>query len=201
MKIMVATTKGGLDDIVSPVFGRCATFTIVEVEDKEIKNVKVIPNQYAGGMSGVGIQVAQFAVNEGVKAVLAGTFGPNASAVLMQAGIEIIQVSGMSVKDAVTKYLNKELAASTYGAPIVPPVYGSGMGFGRGGGRGRGMGRGFRRFCPPYIPSPGMPLAPDPYAPSIQQPTKEQEIEWLKAEKEALENRLKEIKKRIEELK
>ncbi|MEM4728832.1 MAG: NifB/NifX family molybdenum-iron cluster-binding protein [Thermoplasmata archaeon] len=85
MKIMVATTKGGLDDIVSEVFGRCATFTIVEVDGKEIKNATVFPNRFAGGMGGVGIQVAQLAAREGVRAVIAGRFGPHASQVLAQA--------------------------------------------------------------------------------------------------------------------
>ena len=36
MKIAVSTTKGGLEDNVSQIFGRCPTFTLVEVNDKEI---------------------------------------------------------------------------------------------------------------------------------------------------------------------
>ena len=38
MKICVATNQGGLDDTVSAVFGRCQTYTFVDVEGKEIKD-------------------------------------------------------------------------------------------------------------------------------------------------------------------
>jgi len=250
MKILVATTKGGLDDTVSPVFGRCATFTIVHATEKRIEDTKIIQNLYAGGTGGVGIQVAQLAVNEKVNAVIAGTFGPNAASVLAQAGIEMVPVGGIAVKDAVMGYLNKELTPSTR----VPGVtgYGPGMGWGRGMGRGRargrgrgGGGRGMGRYYsqPPFMP-PIQPqvLAPahsdcmnftppnrcslkdvetDPQGEACEdfQPRtsaslfpaplgfvaprtiKGQEIEWLKSEKGALEAHLKEIKKRIDELK
>lgn len=41
MKVCVATDKGGLEDVVSDVFGRCATFTFVEdvLKSAEIKVV------------------------------------------------------------------------------------------------------------------------------------------------------------------
>ena len=65
MKILVATqTKGGLEDLVSPVFGRAPTFTIVEVKDNKIKKAEVHQNTTAGGFRGVGIQAAQFAANK-----------------------------------------------------------------------------------------------------------------------------------------
>jgi predicted Fe-Mo cluster-binding NifX family protein len=169
MKILVATTKGGLDDTVSPVFGRCATFTIIHVTEKRIEDTKIVPNRYAGGTGGVGIQVAQLAVNEKVNVVIAGTFGPNAANVLAQAGIEMVPVSGIAVKDAVMGYLNKELAAST-GVPGVTG-FGPGMGWGRGRGRGRargrgggGGGRGMGRYYsqPPFMP----PIQPQVLAPT-----------------------------------
>lgn len=142
MKILVATSgEGGLGDIVSPVFGRCPIFTIVDIEGKDINNVKVVQNQYASGTGGVGIQVAQFAVNEKVNVVMAGNFGPNASTVLMQAKIEAIQISNITVKEAVTKYLNKELP-TTQQNPLITSANGPGMGYGRGRGRDMRRGRG-----------------------------------------------------------
>jgi len=90
----VATNKGGLDDSISPIFGRCQTFTIVEVNGKEIRDAKILPNQYASGVSGVGIQAGQFIVQQGIRAVIAGNFGPNVSAVLSQAGVEMIVAQG-----------------------------------------------------------------------------------------------------------
>ncbi|MEM2977033.1 MAG: NifB/NifX family molybdenum-iron cluster-binding protein, partial [Thermoplasmata archaeon] len=132
MKIMVATTKGGLDDIVSNVFGRCATFTIVEVDAKEIKNATVVPNQFAGDMGGVGIQVAQLAAKEGVRAVIAGRFGPHASQVLAQAGIVMAPVVGIPVREAVGKYLLGEALAPGGSPTTWSPGFG---GWGKGHGR------------------------------------------------------------------
>jgi len=83
MKLLIASAgEGGLDDMVSPVFGRCPSYTIVEVENSQIKNVRVIPNQYASAAGGAGIQAAQLAANEGVTAVIASHFGPNATMIL-----------------------------------------------------------------------------------------------------------------------
>lgn len=156
MKIAVATTKGGLEDVVSPVFGRCQTYTMVEVDNKKIKDAKVMQNQYAGAASGAGIQAAQLVMSEGARTVIAGNFGPNASTIFNQSGVEMVRVQGISVQEAITKYLNKELASTpTPTQPIdasqpgIPPMYGPGKGKGggmgrgrRGGGRGMGMGRG-----------------------------------------------------------
>jgi len=169
MIIAAATGTGGLDDQVSSVFGRCQTYTFVEVEENTIKSATVEPNAAAAASGGAGIQAAQLIVNRGAKAVLAGDFGPNASGVLASAGVEMVSVRGMTVREAVEKYLSGELkgtaGAGGFGAPVTPasggypppvggPVpppagvygggYGRGMGMGRGGGRGMGMGRGGR---------------------------------------------------------
>ncbi len=159
MKIAIATNTGGLEDTVSPVFGRCPTYTIVEADGSDIKDSRVIQNPAANAGGGAGIQAAQLLVNEGVGAALAGSFGPNASGVLAQAGIKMVPIQGIPVKEAVEKYLKGELSESAaqtgaqqpaYGGQYAPPVgYGGGYGtragpgYGRAGGRGmgRGMGR------------------------------------------------------------
>jgi predicted Fe-Mo cluster-binding NifX family protein len=106
-KIGVANQgPGELDDMVSPMFGRCPSFTIVEIEGKEIKNVKVLPNQYVSSPSGVGIAVVQMLANEGVKYILAGRFGPNVSAVSGQLGIQMVMVPpGVSIRDAINQFI------------------------------------------------------------------------------------------------
>ncbi len=151
MKIAVATTKGGLEDLVSPIFGRCQTYTIVEIDDKKIKDAGIIQNQYVSAGSGAGIQAAQLVISQGVKTVIAGNFGPNASMIFDQSGVEMVRTQGISVKETVTKYLNKELASTPtptqpIGAPQpgISPGYspGTGRGMGRGGGMGRGRGGG-----------------------------------------------------------
>ncbi|MCK4247318.1 MAG: NifB/NifX family molybdenum-iron cluster-binding protein, partial [Methanomicrobia archaeon] len=84
MKIAVSTMNGGLEDSVSPMFGRCRNFTFVDIEGKEIKNTTVEQNQFAGAVGGAGIQAAQFIISEGADVIIAGNFGPNASSVFSQ---------------------------------------------------------------------------------------------------------------------
>jgi len=190
MKIVVATTAGGLDDTVCPVFGRCPTFTVVDVEGKKIKNSSVLQNQYAGATGGAGIQAAQTVINQGAKAVIAGNYGPNASMVFNQAGVEMVSVQGINVRDAVTKYLEGELSPVT--TATAPMFGGMGMGGGRRRGGGRGMGMGFMQQAP--MPSPIMPPMPTSQMP------KEQELQMLETQVKTLEQQLNQLKKRLAEL-
>ena len=166
MKILVATAQGGLDDQVSPNFGRAPTFTLVKVEGNKLGRAEVVPNQSAGAAGGAGIQAAQWAANSGVKAVIAGNYGPNASGVMSQAGVEMVTISGLTVREAVERYLKGELASSGAGAMAGPGLGPGMMGMGRGGGMGRGMGRGMwgqGMMPPPQAPVPpaaGMPPSP-----------------------------------------
>ena len=139
MKVAVATMSGGLDDMVSPVFGRCQTFTLVECEGKEIKDAKVAENKSFNAAGGAGVQAAQFVAGEKAKAVISGNFGPNASAVLSSSEVEMIQAQG-NVREVVEKYLKGEL--SPVSSSTVDLNYGKGGGPGFGGGRGGGFGRG-----------------------------------------------------------
>jgi len=109
MKIAVSTTSGGLDDKVSEVFGRAVSFTIVDVENGDIKSVEVVRNDYAVRGGGAGIAVSQFLANIGVKVVLTGNVGPNALSVLNSAGIKVYRASGLKVSEAVEKFLKGEL--------------------------------------------------------------------------------------------
>jgi predicted Fe-Mo cluster-binding NifX family protein len=135
MKIAVSATAGSLDAIVDPRFGRCAYFVIVEVEGNDIKNFEAIQNPAATAIGGAGIQAAQLIVDKGAEVLISGNMGPNAFSILSETGIKIVTgVAGISVKEAVQRYLKGELKETR--APTMP-------GFGPG--RGMGPGRG-RRF-------------------------------------------------------
>lgn len=136
MRVIVPTTKGGLDDFVSQAFGRSQTFTIVEVdEDGGISSVQVVPNPGANAPRGAGIQAAQFCINQGADVVIGITFGPNSSQVLQTAGIRFVSSTpGMTVEQAIQAFLKGEITQAGPG------------GMGRGPGRGRGFGRGRGRF-------------------------------------------------------
>jgi len=136
MIIAVSTMNGGLDDNISPVFGRCANFTIVEFEGDKITGNTVADNPGASATGGAGVQAAQFVAGEGCVAAIAGNFGPNAAAVLSAAEIAMVQAQG-SVREVVERYLKGD--SSAVEGPTVDLNYGKGGGFGRGrGGRWRG---------------------------------------------------------------
>jgi len=143
MRIAVSTSKGGLEDNVFPVFGRCTTFTIVDAMAKESMKASSIPNPGAGAGGGAGIAAAQAVIGSGVTAIITGNCGPNALAVLSQAGVKTYIGAG-NVKNAVNDLLDGKLTEVT--SPTKPPNFGMGPGRGKGPGlfgpRGSGRRRG-----------------------------------------------------------
>ncbi|MBW2631731.1 MAG: 4Fe-4S binding protein [Deltaproteobacteria bacterium] len=155
MKIAVTATGSSLDDQVEARFGRTPYYLFVNPETMEFEAIQN-PNVAAGG--GVGIQSAQLMADHGVKYVLTGNCGPNASQVFGAAGIQVIVgVTGI-IRQAVEQF-----KAGTFTAANQPNVashfgmggdqsqsmggssgmgMGSGRGMGMGGGRGQGMGSG-----------------------------------------------------------
>jgi predicted Fe-Mo cluster-binding NifX family protein len=117
MRIVVATNGGGLEDNISPVFGRCPAFAIIDAEGNEIKNVEVAPNPSAGAVHGAGVQAAQFVLSRGANVAISGNFGPNVSSILQQAGVKMIITQG-NVGEVVRRYLQGENVAM---APQTPP--------------------------------------------------------------------------------
>jgi len=198
MKIAVATTKGGLDDQVSPFFGRCPIFTLVEAEGNGIKNAEIIQNEFAAAAGGAGIQASQFIAEKKVEAAIAGNFGPNAARILASVGIKMVQSQG-SVKDAIMGYLSGSLKPAS--GSTVEGHFGMGQGGGMGQGRGQGMGRGMGRGLGMGL---GLGMQQPPMAQAPTQPTpqsKEQELATLEEQAGFLEKELEQIKRRIKELK
>ncbi|NMC10710.1 MAG: dinitrogenase iron-molybdenum cofactor biosynthesis protein [Methanothrix sp.] len=136
MKICVTAGASGLDAPVDPRFGRCPFFVVVDIDSMDVNSVA---NTYAGESSGVGIQAAQTIARLGAKALVTGNIGPNALQTLTSANIDVYQLQGGIVRDAVDKFKRGEL---TKISSPTRPVHG-GMGQGRGPmGQGRGAGRG-----------------------------------------------------------
>jgi len=150
LKIAISATGKDLNAMVDPRFGRCSYFILVEVEGKEIKGFEAIENPAATAMGGAGIQAAQTIANKGAEVVIAGNIGPNAFGVLSTSGIKVITgVAGISVKEAVERYLKGELRETSTpttpglvpgrpAGPLGPP--GPTPGVVPGMGRGRGFG-------------------------------------------------------------
>jgi predicted Fe-Mo cluster-binding NifX family protein len=146
MKICVTAGASSLDAPVDPRFGRCQFFVIVDIDSMDVNSVA---NTYAGESSGVGIQAAQTIARLGAKALITGNIGPNALQTLTSANIDVYQLQGVTVRDAVDKFKRGELTKIS--SPTRPAhggmgqgrgPMGQGKGAGRGGGQGAGRGRG-----------------------------------------------------------
>jgi len=185
LKVAVSSTGQDLDSPVSPRFGRCPYYVII---DTETMAFETIPNTSMNAPSGAGIAAAQAVAQKGVEAVLTGNFGPNASQVLSQVGVKMVTGATGSVRQVVESFKNGTLTAASpmeAGRGFVPGA-GRGMGMGRGMGGGRGM----------YSYPSQQPMLTQPTGPM----TREQEREALAQRLEQLERQLKEVKKRLKEL-
>ena len=116
LRIAVATNeKNGLGDIVSNVFGRARTFTIVDTEDEKITGVTILENSAVSYHHGAGPIAVKMLVDEGVEVVLANELGIGASELIKQHNITIIPVKpGTNVGDATKKALR------TYKEKVMP---------------------------------------------------------------------------------
>lgn len=108
-RIAVATEgRKGLEDTVSPIFGRANTFTIVDVDDEGIKDVRVLENPAVSYKYGAGPIVVKMLVDEGVNMVLATELGPGASTLLEQHNVTTFTVEpGIGVEESVRKALSE----------------------------------------------------------------------------------------------
>ena len=82
-------------------------FYIFELEDKEIKAVKTVPNHAANAMGGVGVQATQIIGNNKAEIVIAGFLGPNAANGLNALNIKILQAPNkkMTINEVLTLFL------------------------------------------------------------------------------------------------
>jgi predicted Fe-Mo cluster-binding NifX family protein len=102
-RIAVATDgKNELKDVVSNVFGRARTFTIVDVEDEKIIMVRVLENPALSYAYGAGPIAIKTLVDDGVEVVLSNELGVGASDILKQHNITYVQTKpGINVEDAI----------------------------------------------------------------------------------------------------
>jgi len=77
-----------LEEVVSEVFGKAKTFTIVDVEDGEVKNVQVVDNPAASYEYGAGPVAVKTLADLKVNLVISGELGPGASNLLEHHNIQ-----------------------------------------------------------------------------------------------------------------
>ncbi len=102
MKIAVSATGGSSNALVEPRFGRAPYYVIV---DSDTMRFGVVGNSNAYQASGAGPATAALIANSGATVVLTGSVGPKAKQALDAAGIEIVEETSGTVKEAVQVFL------------------------------------------------------------------------------------------------
>ncbi|MBV1753091.1 MAG: NifB/NifX family molybdenum-iron cluster-binding protein [Desulfarculus sp.] len=107
-----SNTPGGMDAGLGAHFGHCDLYTLVEVEDGQIKDTKVVPNvphQQGGCMAPV-----QYLAGQGVKVLIAGGMGMRPLMGFNRVGIDVY-FGGISttVNEAVQALLQGSLPRFT----------------------------------------------------------------------------------------
>jgi predicted Fe-Mo cluster-binding NifX family protein len=108
VKVVIASQDGNLDSEVSSHFGRAAYFIFADTttEDHAIE-----PNPAVNQSGGAGIRAAEFVVNRGASAVVAGDVGPNAYKVFSAAGVTCYAVSGITARSCLEDLRHGRLKA------------------------------------------------------------------------------------------
>jgi predicted Fe-Mo cluster-binding NifX family protein len=93
----------GLQSEMSMHFGRCPHFTLVDVEGKEVKEIKVVANPaFSNHVPGV---VPKFISEQNVNVMVAGGMGPKAIDMFNGFGIEVATGVGGLVENVLNAYL------------------------------------------------------------------------------------------------
>ncbi len=109
MKVGIPTLgNSGLEEMVSPHFGKAPTFTIFDTGTEE---TRVVPNtsRHAGGRGNAPEQLAE----NGVQVMLCSGLGPRAIKLFEQFGVEIFVGASGTVKEVLEKWRSGELREAT----------------------------------------------------------------------------------------
>ena len=112
MKVVISSLGEDLESDVDERFGRCSYFLVIDIENKEIKDVKTIENTARMQAGGAGITAAEIVANEKPDAIITGNIGPKAFQIFEQLGIKIYQGHG-KIKDVVQDFMEGKLEELT----------------------------------------------------------------------------------------
>lgn len=129
MKVAVPSeAPGGLDAAISPHFGHCAAFTMVEVSQGQVGTVEVVPN--TGHAQGGCMAPVMMLKQMGADALIAGGMGMRPLAGFQQVGIQVYYHEESSLVSEAVKLLAAGNAR----------IFGPAQVCGGGGGQGEGCG-------------------------------------------------------------
>ncbi|MDH7486158.1 MAG: NifB/NifX family molybdenum-iron cluster-binding protein [Anaerolineae bacterium] len=108
MRIAIsADDRNGLDSVVSPHFGRCPYYILVDVEGQEVRAVHAVDNPYYGQHAPG--QVPGFIHSQSVDVMLTGGMGHRAIGFFREYGIEAVTGASGTVRHALQGYLGGTL--------------------------------------------------------------------------------------------
>jgi len=116
MKIAISTDEG----TVSSHFGRCPSFTIIEIEERKLKGIEEIPNP--GHHPGF---LPDFFQKQGVQCIICGGMGQRAQNLFAQKGIDFILGVQGKIDEVIDKLLKGKLEG---GDTLCQPGKGKGYG-------------------------------------------------------------------------
>ncbi len=108
MRIAVsADNNDGLESVVSPHFGRCPFYVLVDVEGREVKHLAVVASPFYGQHQPG--QVPGFIHSHEADVMLTGGMGRRAIGFFQEYGIEAVTGASGTVRRAVEQYLGGQL--------------------------------------------------------------------------------------------
>jgi predicted Fe-Mo cluster-binding NifX family protein len=116
MKVIVPSQSGSMGSNLSPVFGRCPIFMVVEIEGGKVVGSNAVPNDAANQQGGAGVAAAQAAHDQGAGAIIAGTVGPKAFGALESFGIDVYNSTSGTVQENIDALLQGKLSKANPGS-------------------------------------------------------------------------------------
>ncbi len=110
MKVAIPSEKSEMGSTISPIFGRCPYFMIVEIEAGKIVKSEAIPNPGTTQPGGAGMAAAQELSKQGAETLIATTVGPNAAIALESIGMEIYTAISGTVQENVDAFMKGNLS-------------------------------------------------------------------------------------------
>ena len=105
-----ADNSNGLESVVSPHFGRCPFYVLVDLDGREVMQVGAAENPYLGDH--VPGAVPGFIREHGVDVMLTGGMGRRAIGFFEQYGIEAVTGASGTVRYALERYLGGALSGA-----------------------------------------------------------------------------------------
>jgi len=105
-----ADNNNGLDSVVSPHFGRCPYYVLVDLDGQEVQQVGAVENPYYS--QHVPGAVPDFIRSQGAHVMLTGGMGGRAIGFFQEYGIEAVTGASGTVRYALEQYLGGKLQSA-----------------------------------------------------------------------------------------